>query len=80
MLNLLKNLAEEKKLPYNLIATVVALIIGVGGMFTYYQLSGISITTNNIIYAILMGFATALTSMNGFDKVKQAVEQLASVK
>lgn len=71
-----KLVSDKAKLPYNIVALVVALIVGCGGMFIYYQLNTVPITTNNVIYAVLMGFASSLVAMNGFDKVKQAIEQL----
>ena len=46
----------------------------------YYQLNTIPFTVNNIIYIILMGLASGLVSMVGFDKVKQAFEQLSNKK
>ena len=73
----IKKLANDKaNLSYNLVALVVALIVGGAGCGIYYQLNGILFTVNNIIYMILMGFASGLVSMVGFDKVKQAVCQL----
>ena len=41
------------------------------------DVDGIPFDTNNVIYMILMGLASGLCSMVGFDKIKQAVEQLA---
>ncbi len=67
---------DRANLPYNLVALIVALFVGAGGTAVYYQLNGILFTLNNIIYMLLMGFASGLVSMVGFDKVKQAVEQL----
>ena len=67
---------DKDNISYNIIALVVALIVGTGGTFIYYQLSGIVITTNNIIFAVLMGLGSGLSSMVGFDKVKQTVQQL----
>lgn len=73
----IKKLINDKaNLSYNLVALIVALIVGGVGCGVYYQLNGILFTANNIIYMILMGFASGLVSMVGFDKVKQAVEQL----
>jgi len=60
----------------NIVALVVALIIGTIGTLVYYQLGAIPFTVNNIIYAVLMGLASGLVSMVGYDKVKQAIEQL----
>lgn len=67
---------DKENTSYNIIALVVALIIGVGGTSVYYQLTGIAFTTNNIICAVLMGLGSALASMVGYDKVKQTIEQL----
>ncbi len=72
----IKNIAAHKEnLSYNLITLVTALIVGGCGTAVYYQLNAIPFTTNNIIYMLLMGFASGLTAMVGFDKVKQAIEQ-----
>ena len=72
----IKNMAAHKEnLSYNLITLVTALIVGGCGTAVYYQLNAIPFTTNNIIYMLLMGFASGLTAMVGFDKVKQAIEQ-----
>lgn len=73
-----KKLASDKaNLSYNLIALVTALIVGGVGTGIYYQLNGIPFTTNNIIYMVLMGLASGLVSMTSYDKVKQAIEQIA---
>lgn len=75
----IKKLVNDKvNLSWNITALVVALIIGSCGCFIYYQLSAIAFTSNNIIYAILMGLASGLVSMIGYDKVKQAVLQITS--
>ena len=72
-----KLLSDKTNLSYNLIALGVALVVGTIGCGTYYQLNGLPFDLNNIIYMILMGLASGLTSMVGFDKVKQTIEQLA---
>ena len=71
---------DTVNLSYNIVALVTALIVGGGGTAVYYQLNAIPFSVNNIIYMVLMGLASALTSMVGFDKVKQALEQLACKK
>lgn len=70
--------ADRANLSYNLITLVSALIVGGVGTAVYYQLNAIPFTTNNIIYMLLMGFTSGLTAMVGFDKVKQAIEQLTN--
>ena len=77
----IKKLVNEKaNLSYNIVALIVALIIGTCGTAVYYTLNEILFTVNNVIYMILMGFASGLISMVGFDKVKQCVEQLTNKK
>lgn len=73
-----KIIQEKDKQPYNIIALVSALVIGCIGTATYYQLNGIEFTLNNIIYMVLMGGASGLVSMVGFDKVKQAIAQFTN--
>lgn len=75
-----KVLKDKANLSYNILALIVALVVGCVGCTVFYQLDGISFTVNNIIYMILMGLASGLTSMVGFDKVKQTIEQLVGVK
>ncbi len=61
---------------YDIVALITAIIVGGGGTCIYYKLTEIPFTTNNIIYAVLMGLASALVAMVGYDKVVQAIEQL----
>ena len=75
----IKNLVSDRaNLPTNIIALVTALIVGCGGTAIYYQLNNIVFDINNLIYMILMGFASGLVSMVGFDKVKQAILQITN--
>lgn len=77
----IKKMAHDKaNLSFNIITLIVALIIGTCGCAIYYQLNNISFSINNVIYMVLMGFASGLVSMTGFDKVKQAIEQLKEVQ
>lgn len=71
-----KSFLSSKNVSYNVIALIIALIIGTSGTFIYYQLNNIIIDTNNILYAILMGLASGLVSMVGYDKVKQTLDEL----
>ena len=74
-----KKIASDKaNLPYNIVALVVALIIGGIGCGIYYQLNAIPFDVNNIIYMVLMGLASGLSATVGYDKVKQAIEQITS--
>lgn len=77
----IKKLLDEAKKNYaaNLLAFIVAIVIGVIGTLTYYQLYSIPFSTNNIICAILLGCMSGVGAMVGFDKVKQLVGQLDKI-
>lgn len=71
-----KVVLDKANLSYNIVALVSALVIGGCGTAVYYQLNGIAFTGNNVIYMVLMGLASGLVSMVGFDKVCQAIRQI----
>lgn len=73
-----KLISDKQNLSYNLLALIVALLVGGVGCVVYYQLTGIPYTTNNIIYIVLMGFASGLSSMVGYDKIKQMIQQFSN--
>ena len=75
-----KLISDKANMSYNIIALVVALVIGGAGSAVYYQLNAIPFDVNNVIYMILMGLASGLCSMVGFDKIKQAIEQIVGKK
>ena len=70
--------SDKKNLSYNLIALCVSLIVGCAGTAIYYQLNGMGFDTNNIVYMILLGLASGLCSMLGYDKIKQSIIQITS--
>ena len=71
-----KLISDKANMSYNIIALVVALVIGGAGSAVYYQLNAIPFNLDNIIYLVLMGLASGLCSMVGFDKIKQAIKQI----
>ena len=75
-----KLISDKTNMSYNIIALVVALVIGGAGSAVHYQLNAIPFNLNNIIYLVLMGLASGLCSMVGFDKIKQAIEQIVGKK
>lgn len=68
--------------PYssNMIALIVSIVAGGLGTSVYYILNDIPWTVNNIICIFLMVVAIWVTSMLGFDKVSQLLEQLKKVQ
>lgn len=61
---------------YSIVAVIVSLVIGLIGCFCYYQLNNVPINLNNVIFAILMGLASALVAMTGYDKVHDLLKML----
>lgn len=59
----------------NITAFIVSILIGLIGTLIYYQLGNIDFNLNNIIYAVLMGLASSLTSQVGYDKIKEAIQK-----
>lgn len=64
----------------NLIACIVGLVVGTGATAVYYLLGGVVFTTINIVYMVLMGGASALVAMVGYDKVVQMIGQFRGDK
>ena len=79
MTQTLKKLFDEEGWKYsaNIMAIVIALIVGCGGTMIYYAGYGIEYSVMNIIFAILMGIASAMCAMLGYDKVVQAIKQVS---
>ena len=75
-----KLISDKANMSYNIIALVVALVIGGAGSAIYYQLNAIPFDVNNVIYMILMGLASGLCSMVSYDKLKQCIEQISGNK
>lgn len=73
-----KKILNELNVAYasNLLASIIACVIGVGGTAVYYILFSMAFTPANIVCMILMGVATAFGAMVGYDKVVQAIEQM----
>ena len=75
----IKNFCNEQSKNYasNIVVLVAAALVGGLGTVVYYIAVGIAWTPMNIICIPLMIIANWMGSMVGYDKVKQAIEQLA---
>lgn len=73
-----KKILDEIKISYssNILAFIVACIVGVSGTAIYYILSSIEFNVANIICMFLMGLSTSISAMVGYDKVVQTIGQL----
>lgn len=60
----------------NILAFIVACVVGIGGTGVYYVLNSIEFNTVNIVCMLLMGLATSIGAMVGYDKVIQTIAQL----
>ena len=69
----------NKQYSPNIIALINAIVVGGGGTAVVYMLNGIDWSVNNIICLVLMAMAVWISSMLGFDKVLQTVNQIAKL-
>lgn len=69
-------LVDAETFVYKIAAIVIAVVVGVVGMFIYYVLNAIGIDVYNVIFAVLMGFASGLVAMNGYDAVHDVLKML----
>ena len=75
-----KILAEYSKNYYaNTLAGIVSVILSVAIGVGYMMISGISFTSQSIIYLVALVFISWLCAMVGYDKVVQAISQFKNV-
>lgn len=74
----LKSFFDGLNIKYasNIVALVVAVVVGAGGTAVYYIAQGIEWTLINIICLCIMALFNWLGAMLGYDKVKQAITQI----
>ncbi len=74
----IKKLLDEQNVTYasNLLASIVGLIVGICGTAVYYVIAAIPFSVVNIVCAVLMGIASAIGAMVGYDKLMQMLKQL----
>lgn len=74
----LKKMFDSAGFKYasNILVFIVACVVGIGGTAVYYVFGSIDFNTTNVICMILMGLASSIGAMVGYDKVVQAIAQL----
>lgn len=74
-----KKILDSNRVAYsaNIVASIIAAIVGIGGTAAYYAIVHIPFTAANVVCMILMGLAVAVGSMIGYDKVTQAIQQIS---
>lgn len=75
----LKKLTWEK-LPTNLLAFLVAMVVTLLAFFAVCQITSIRITWYMVAGAVVLGIFVAYAAMFGFDKLRQTLEQLKGIK
>lgn len=76
-----KNLdAEGVNYSSNLIAFIIALILGIGDTAICYWNYGVEITLSNVACVPLVGLIVWVGSMIGYDKAVQMIEQISKIR
>lgn len=71
----LKQVTKDK-LPSNLVALAVAMVLTLGAGAAYAQIKGIAITWYLVVAAVVVGFMVAYAAMFGYDKLMQTIKEL----
>ena len=71
--------AFSNTIATNLLALIDAFFTGIGGSVTAYMLMGIPFTGTNILCIGLLTLGIWLSSMIGYDKIKQAIDQIITM-
>lgn len=79
IVQVLKNLTWDK-LPTNILAVIVSMVLTLVAFFAYCQISSIAVTWYMVIAAVVVGFLTSYAAMFGFDKLKETIAQIEQTK
>lgn len=64
------------KLPTNILAIIVSMVLTLVTFFAYCQINAIAVVWYMVVAAVVMGFLVAYAAMFGFDKLKEALAQI----
>ena len=62
-----------RKIPAQITALVVAMVLTVGAFFAYAAIAGISVTWYMVAGAVVTGFFVSYAAQFGFDKLKELI-------
>lgn len=79
IVQVLKQLTWDK-MPTNILATLVAIVLTIGVFFAYCQIKSIAVVWYMVAAAVVLGFMVAYAAMFGFDKLREVIAQLESKK
>lgn len=72
--------ATWDKLPTNVLALIVAMVLTVAVCLAAFQIKGVAITWYMVAAVVVLGFFVAYAAMFGYDKLKEALEQISRYK
>lgn len=67
-------------IPTNLLAFIVAEVITLLAFFAICQVRGIPVVWYMVAAAVVLGLIVAYAAMFGFDKLRELIEQLGTIK
>ena len=65
--------ATWDKIPTNVLAMIVAIVLTLAAGIAYFQIKAIAVTWYMVTALIVLGFMVAYAAMFGFDKLKEAI-------
>lgn len=71
----LKKLTWDK-LPTNILAVIISMALTLAVFFAYCQINSVAVAWYMVVAAVVLGFFVAYAAMFGFDKLREAIEQL----
>ena len=75
IVEVLKKLTWDK-IPTNILATIVALVLTMAAFFAWTSYAGIAIVWYYVVAAFVAGMMVAYAAMFGFDKLKEVLNSL----
>lgn len=75
MVQVLKK-ATWGKLPTNILAIIVSMVLTLVTFFAYCQINAIAVVWYMVVAAVVLGFLVSYAAMFGFDKLKEALTQI----
>ena len=64
------------KLPTNVLAVIVSMVLTLVTFFAYCQIKAIAVVWYMVAAAVVLGFLVSYAAMFGFDKLKEALTQI----
>ena len=72
--------ATWDKLPTNILAIVISMVVTLLAFLAYCQINAMAITWYMVAAAVVLGFLVAYAAMFGFDKLREALAQIDQKK